>query len=142
MKKISAIDIILLVLSLVLCFGTAFAFHPCAPKADGSYMMCHWASHVIIALGAVLSLLSLVRLFTQNALVKAGLTLSFVPVAVVCALVPKVLMPLCMMQDMRCHTTMRPAVIVLCVLISALSVVDELVLVKQAAKSAQGGTVR
>ena len=130
-KNVSAINIILLVLSLILCAGTKFAFHACAAKPDGSWMLCHWAECAVFALGIALVLLSAARFFVADG-IRAGISLSFVPLSIVTLLIPGVVVPLCMMKDMRCHTVMRPAVIVLCVLIAALSVIDFLVHQKRA----------
>ena len=135
MKKISLIDIILFVLSFVLFLGTIFVFHACPAKDDGSWMVCHWAEHGVIALSAPLAFLSLIRLFIKNGLIKTGISLSFVPIAVLTAFIPGVFINLCMMKDMRCHTIMRPSVIVLCILIAALSLVDVLVQQKNAKKA-------
>ena len=135
MKKItiSVIDAALLALSLALCFGTKFAFHACAPKPDGSWMHCHQAELAVVAIGAALSLAAAARLFLRRGAVKAALSFVSFALAVVAALVPQVIIKLCMMQDMRCHAVMRPAVFVLGVLIAAVSLVDALVSVKAAA---------
>lgn len=130
MKKVSFIDVALLILALILCLGSHFAFHACPAKADGSWMVCHWAERVVTALGAVFVILSAARFFFESK-VKAGLSLSFIPLSIVTALVPGVIVNLCMMKDMHCHTVMRPSVIVLSILICALSVVDILVLQKK-----------
>lgn len=131
MKKISASDIILLVLSLILLFGTAFVFHACPQKEDGSWMMCHWAGNVVTGLASVFSFVSLVRLFIPCEKIKTGISLAFVPFAVVTALVPGILVPLCMMKDMRCHTIMRPSVVVISILILAVSLIDFIVKLKK-----------
>ena len=130
MKKVSFADIAFLVLSLILCLGSHFAFHACPAKSDGSWMVCHWAERVVTALSAVFVILSAARFFLE-AKTKLGISISFLPLALVTALVPGIIVNLCMMKDMRCHTVMRPSVIVLSILICALSVVDILVLQKK-----------
>lgn len=130
MKKVSFIDVALLILALILCLGSHFVFHACPAKADGSWMVCHWAERVVTALGAVFVILSAARFFFESK-VKAGLSLSFIPLSIVTALVPGVIVNLCMMKDMHCHTVLRPGVIVLSILICALSVVDILLLQKK-----------
>ena len=60
MKKTGLIlDVVLCVLSAVLCFGTKFLFHACAPKEDGSWMACHWAEQTVFGLGITLLILSI-----------------------------------------------------------------------------------
>ena len=123
MKKITFFDIALLALSIALCFGTAFIFHPCAPKADGSWMLCHWAGNIVVALGAAFCAASVARLFAPKDF-KSGISAAFVPFALVALLVPGILIKMCMMRDMRCWSVMRPAVAILCVLIIIASVAD------------------
>ena len=123
MKKINAFDIVLTLLSLVLCLGTAFLFHPCGPKVDGSWMLCHWARNVIIALGAVFSAASIARFFLNDN-ITTGISISFIPLSVITCLVPGILVKMCGMKDMRCWSVMRPCVLVFSIAICVISVVD------------------
>ncbi len=136
MKKISIFDIILSVLSVVLFFGTIFIFHACPAKDDGTWMVCHWAEHGVIAFSVVLSIVSLIRFFIGDKKIKMGLSISIVPCAIFTALIPGVFINLCMMKNMRCHTVMRPAVIVLCVLITVSALVDLFIQFKNTKRSA------
>ena len=77
MKKINLQDIILLVLSLLLAFGTEFFFHACPAKDDGSWMRCHWAENAVFAIGIALSVLVLARFFISDQKIKAGISFSF-----------------------------------------------------------------
>ena len=133
MKKVSASDFILLVLSLILLFGSHFAFHACAPKPDGSWMLCHWAERTVTVLGIVFVMLSVVRFFVDFR-TKNGISLSFIPLALFTALVPGFIIKLCMIKDMRCHTVMKPAVIVLSILILLVSLIDFIVSLKKTAE--------
>lgn len=123
MKKIGFVDIALAFLSLFLCLGTAFLFHPCGPKADGSWMLCHWAGNMIVALGAAFSAASVARLFFPKD-IKVGFSIAFIPFSIVTILVPGVLVRMCGMKDMRCWTATRPAALILAGAICALSVAD------------------
>ncbi len=113
-KNITVTDIILPIISVIIALGTAFIFHACGAKEDGSFMNCHWAERVVIGLGILMTFLSCAHLFTRSSQAKMGLNLSLAAVSVFTALVPGVIIKLCMMKDMRCHTVMRPAVTVLC----------------------------
>ena len=123
MKKITFFDVALIVLSLLLCFGTAFIFHPCGLKDDGSWMMCHWAGNVIVALGAAFSAASLARFFLPKS-IKIGISVSFIPFSIITLLVPGVLVKMCMMHDMRCWSVMKPAVVIISVFIIITSIAD------------------
>ncbi len=135
MKKVTFFDIALLVLSLFLAFGTAFVFHACGPKADGSWMNCHQAESIVVWVGAVLSVLSIVRLFVPEG-VKTGLSISFIPFSVFASFVPGVIIHLCMMHDMRCHAITRPAVLVISILIAVFAAVDVVLAVAKGSKKA------
>ena len=130
MKKVSFADIAFLILSLILCLGSHFAFHACPAKPDGSWMVCHWAERAVTALAAVFVILSAARFFLESK-TKLGISISFLPLSVLEVLLPGVIVNLCMMKEMHCHTVMRPAVVVLSILLAALSVVDILVLLKK-----------
>ena len=126
MKKITFFDIALILLSLLLCLGTAFIFHPCGPKEDGSWMLCHWAGNVIVAMGAAFSAASIARLFLPKE-IKTGISITFIPFAIISLLVTGLLVKMCMMHDMRCWVVMRPSVVILSVLIIIISIVDIIV---------------
>ncbi|MCR4822761.1 MAG: DUF4418 family protein [Treponema sp.] len=137
MKKISPADIFLFILSLILFLGSHFLFHACPAKTDGSWMVCHWAERVITASGLLFTLLSLCCFFLPDAKIKAGISLTFIPLSIVTMLVPGVIVNLCMMKDMRCHTVMRPAVSVLCILIACLSLIDFILAIKKSSGEAK-----
>ncbi|MBQ9238351.1 MAG: DUF4418 family protein [Treponema sp.] len=132
--RLRTMDCIFLLLSLMLCFGPHFIFPPCGPKSDGTWMNCHWAEQTVIGLGIVLTVLAAVRLLFADARIKAGISIAAVPVSIVTACVPGTLVPLCMMTTMRCHTVMRPAVILIAGTIAVLQAVDAVILIKKTAR--------
>lgn len=117
--KSMAADGFLTLLCLILCFGTKLWFHACGPKEDGSWMNCHWAQQCVFGIGLVLSVTAVLHFCVQNRKIKAGLSLGMVPTAVLAAILPSNLVPLCMMHDMRCHSVMRPAVMIVSIAIAA-----------------------
>ena len=100
MKKINLRDAVTLLLSLILCVGAMTIFSTCEPKADGSYMLCHWAGQVVIGLGGVMAVIALARFFV-NAEVQKGLSLALIPLAVFTAYIPNNIIPLCKMETMQ-----------------------------------------
>ena len=132
-KKIIFTDILLIIASAVLALGAAFVFHACGPKDDGSFMSCHWAQQAVFGLGLVMMIISCMHLGAKNPRMKMGISLAIIPVAVYTALVPQFVIKLCMMSSMRCHTTMRPAAAVICVLIVVIAAVDVILQRKQIA---------
>ncbi|MBR0171492.1 MAG: DUF4418 family protein [Lachnospiraceae bacterium] len=121
----SVIDVIILLLCLLLTAGIKLVFHACAPKEDGSWMTCHWAEQAVFAIGVAMVIQALALLLYDRQGkhgVKAGISFALAIQGIICAVLPGILINLCMMQDMRCHTLMRPAVIVLCILTAACAI--------------------
>ena len=119
MKKINLRDAVTLLLSLILCVGAMTIFSTCEPKADGSYMLCHWAGQVVIGLGGVMAVIALARFFV-NAEVQKGLSLALIPLAVFTAYIPNNIIPLCKMETMQCQAIFKPSVF----LVSALIIIS------------------
>lgn len=137
MKKIKCRigGIVMTVLSIVLTVGVETVFPACGPKDDGSWMTCHHAGQAVFGMGIALTVISIISLVAGSGKVGAGASLAAVPLAVVTALMPGVFIGLCMMTSMHCHTVMRPAVIVICVLIACAAAVNALLILKKAGKS-------
>ena len=113
-----------LILSVFLTVGVKFVFHACGPKADGSFMNCHKAEQIVFITGCVLTVMSVLLLVLKNAKIRKILAAAMIPVSIVTALIPNTIIKLCMMNDMRCHTVMRPAVMILAILIAVCSVIN------------------
>lgn len=122
--KISATDIIILLLSVLFLIGTIFWFNACGPKEDGSYMNCHWAGVMLMATAAVLATDALAHLLIPDSKVKAGLSAAMIPLSILACIIPGNLISLCMMESMRCRSIMTPAAIVFGALIAAVSAAD------------------
>ena len=75
-------------------------------------MACHWAERALLGVGLALTAISLLQLVISNPRVSKGLNLAVLPLAILTALIPGVLIRLCGMLDMRCHTIFKPAVLV------------------------------
>ena len=108
---------ILTVLSLLLTVGVKTFFSACGAKDDGSFMTCHWAEQAVFAAGIALTLMSVIVLIAGSDNAGFGAAVSILALAGVTAIIPGVLIDLCMMPQMHCHVVMRPAVTVVCALI-------------------------
>lgn len=106
--KIGIAEIILLIIGLLIFLGSLTFFSACGAKEDGSFMNCHWAQMIITALGALISAEALAAVIIPNRMFKAGLDTAAALTAVILALVPGTLIPLCMMPDMHCRAVMQP----------------------------------
>lgn len=122
-------------LSLILALGTSTVFRACAIKEDGTWMHCHTAQTAAAGIGCVICLLALCAVFLQmgkkgNASSDgsaAPLTSVIVLYAACIAgaaaafMIPGRIIPMCMMNTMRCHAVMKPFVRVMSALIIAAS---------------------
>ena len=134
-RKNNGADWLLLAAVLFLFAGIHFWFHPCAPKEDGSYMLCHWSGHAVEACAVVLLLLSVGLLLLKKEAAKAALAAAVIPVAALAMLFPGVLIPLCLMPEMRCRSLMRPAVLVTGALILVLAAVSAVIHARRSEKT-------
>ncbi|MBQ8922181.1 MAG: DUF4418 family protein [Oscillospiraceae bacterium] len=119
MKKI--LQIILLLMSAALCAGVKLVFHACAKPAGGMWMHCHDAENAVCGIAAGLAVLSLLMLLIKNGKIAGCIGILTAAGAAAAALVPGHIVKMCMMDTMRCHAVMKPAVIVFSVLIALLA---------------------
>ena len=112
--------IVLTVFAAVLFIGSFTFLKTCGPKEDGSFMTCHWAGNMIIALGAAVLLQSLIAVFAGSS-VRKGLSISNIIDSVILIMTPGTIINTCMMPDMRCNSVTRPGVFILGILIAAAS---------------------
>ncbi len=114
--------VLVAVLGIILAAGTEFVFHGCGVHDDGNYGRCHYAQHVIVAFGILVAISALVSVFikTKEALVAVSIITSVE--AVIAILVPGIIVPLCMMETMRCNTLMRPFATIVSAIILIVSV--------------------
>lgn len=125
-RKISILGIISAVFSLALLIGSLTFFK----SVCGADMHCHQANTVITIMGAVMFALSLIAVFLKN---KVGAILSFLTTVcgVVTALIPGVIMPLCMMADMSCQAAMKPWTILLSAAVALFSLLGGIICIRK-----------
>ena len=115
-RRFKITDILLLLASGAFLVGMRTFLAPCAQQADGRWMVCHWAGEALTGVAAVLFVISLLHALIPRARIKMGLALAMIPAATLAFLLPGTMIDLCMMETMRCHTVMTPAVTVLSLL--------------------------
>ena len=127
MKKYHRIQIVLVAVQLVFAFllmiGEKTFLRPCGTRPDGTFMTCHWAGEALLGIAAVMLVMSLLHLLPLRTGMKEGLVFAMIPVSFLIIVLPGRLIPLCMMETMRCHVIMQPAVTVIAVLNIVLSAV-------------------
>ena len=123
-KKALGLELIQALIGAALLISLFTVAAPCAPKADGGWMTCHWAGQAVRGLAALLLVFALIRLIIKNTGVRMGMDLASIPTALLAALLPGRLISLCMMADMPCRSVMRPTVLVFSVLLILLASFD------------------
>ena len=107
---------IALVFSLILAIGSRTFLAPCIHD-DGSVAACAGAGRMLLAVGCVMSVLSVAVLTARKQAVRRVLNLVMGVSALLGFLTPGVIMPLCRMSSMRCRAVTQPAGMLLSALV-------------------------
>ena len=108
------LGIIILIISIVLTIGVKTLFSACGVHEDGAFSSCHFAEQAVFAMGILFVLESILLLIMTSREAQIAISACIGCGAVIGALIPNVLIHLCMMPTMRCLTLMQPIVIALC----------------------------
>ena len=122
-KKFSVISLVAAVAGLVLVIGVMTVFAACGPKEDGTWMHCHDIQMAIAACGVVITVALALATFLKGKGAKIVLYVVAIVLCVVVLALPSV-MPMCMMDTMRCHAVMAPFARVVAALAGILSIVS------------------
>lgn len=120
-SRIQILPVITAAACAFLAIGVMLIFHACGPKDDGTWMNCHYAQLTVFAFALVMTVLSLAAVFTRTQKLRTILYAAVMACAVISAVIPQNVIRLCMMPEMRCRAMMRPAVVLVDVLIVILS---------------------
>ena len=120
--------------ALVLTIG-AFTFFKACGEHDGKFMACHWAQNAGVLAGIVLTVLALVRIAFPDEKVRTGISAGIFALSAAVIFIPGTTINLCMMEDMACHTTFKPAVIIIASALAALALADIIAGIVKAKKS-------
>ena len=114
-------------LSVLLFVGVWTFLAPCGIHEDGSFGACHWAGQAVIASGIVLLALSIIHIIAKTGKSKAFVSVCISALAIMTAIIPGTFINLCKMPTMRCLSVMRPAVIIIALVIAGVAIVDAIV---------------
>jgi hypothetical protein len=118
MKKLNNIIITIAAFCL---FAFSFIFQ-CSPKEDGSYMNCHKANVAIAAISCAVIILSILLFILKNKVAQQVIYVIVALSSIVCGIIPGILIHLCMMPEMTCRATFRPADIICSIVIFLFSI--------------------
>ncbi len=96
------------IVSLLLVIGVLTVFSACGKKDDGTWMHCHDVQNMVAVCGTVMTVLFVICAFVTNKVLRLILNLAAFAAAIVAFLLPGTIMPMCMMNTMRCYTIMQP----------------------------------
>lgn len=113
-------------ISLLLMIGVMTVFNACGPKDDGTFMHCHDAQKAAASCGAVTTVLLTVSAFIRNKAVRIVLDSVVLILSGVTFFIPGTIMPMCMMNTMRCYSVMQPFVRIMTVIL-AITVICEII---------------
>ncbi|MDO4648843.1 MAG: DUF4418 family protein [Eubacteriales bacterium] len=106
-RKESLVGILTLVISAIFAIGSQTFFQACIHE-DGNYGACHYAGRTLTWAGIILVILAVFLVFTKQRMARKGIALSGLVLSLAGMALPKGVIPLCMMDTMRCNLVMRP----------------------------------
>ena len=120
-KNLRTLKALAVILAVLYAIGSVTFFRACPAKEDGSFMGCHYTQLTNTLFGVLYVIMTLADMFIPE---KYGFSKGLAAAVIISASVITVAMlsvlPFCMMNTMRCHTTMRPFSIVLSLAIAVL----------------------
>lgn len=123
-KAAPAVGIILTALAVVLFVGLATFAGPCTLHGADETPVCFWAFRAMLGVGAVLAIISIVRIFETDEGERRGLSLGAALLGALIAAIPGGLIALCGDASMTCNVFMRPFALCLGVAIFLVGGID------------------
>lgn len=118
--KAGAPDVVVAAVAILFTFGIRTFAGPCVHD-DGSASACTLAGNVLFGLGVIAIVLSVLRIQSVNYQTKRSFDLFLVIAGLVIASTPGTMLPLCMMETMRCQAVMLPFARIMGGLLAALA---------------------
>lgn len=122
-KTGTVMAVLLVILGAVLALGVKFVFHACGGM-DGMTPACKPAENAVCILGILILVLSVVTLIVKKRGLRLVLSLAIAVIAIVAAVLPNNILPLCQMPDMHCVAVMKPAVLLVGILTAVVAAIS------------------
>lgn len=103
--------VLIIIIGLLLLFAPFGFARVCFPKADGSFMKCHWMGEAVRMLGGLTAALGLIFLLMKKA--RIGLAWAHVGIGVCLVLLTTVVIGTCKSPTMHCNVYTKPVVLLL-----------------------------
>lgn len=99
-------------------------------SGNGSKMKCYWTGQAEIGAGLVIAVIGIFLLIFKERNIRAGLSLSLVPLGIYALLIPNLLIGVCGSAHMECRTLALPAITIISAAVSVVSAVNVFLLLK------------
>ena len=119
MKKYVVGALIVIVGLLILFAPFGFA-RVCFPKADGSFMKCHWMGEAVRMLGGLITALGVIFLLSKRS--RIGIAFSNIGLGVCLILLQTVVIGTCKTATMHCNVYTKPVILLLAIILIAIDV--------------------
>ncbi|MBR1912738.1 MAG: DUF4418 family protein [Treponema sp.] len=129
MKKNIVFAVIIFIFGLLVAIAPFTFARVC--EIGEKLMKCHWTARIELFLGVALAFLALLKLISANKMFQLGLAAGIMVIVCGVILVPSVLIGVCGMPMMHCHSVARPTLVVLGILIFFAVVIDMVMIWKK-----------
>lgn len=116
--------IVLTGLSALLIVGLLTFAGPCDVADGAAVSSCVWACRAMLGMGAVLAIISIVRIFETDEGERRGLSLSAALLGALIAATPGFLIGLCVDPALQCNAIMRPFAVSIGIVVFLTGVID------------------
>lgn len=114
MKKYIA-GILIITIGLLVFFAPFGYAQVCMPKADGSFMKCHWMGEAVRMLGGLITALGVIFLLSKRS--RIGIAFSNIGLGVCLILLQTVVIGTCKNAAMHCNVYTKPVILLLAILL-------------------------
>ena len=119
MKKY-IVGMLIVIIGLLVLFAPFGFAHVCFPKADGSFMKCHWMGEAVRMLGGLIAALGVVFLLFKSS--RIGIAVSNIGLGVCLILLQTVVIGTCKNVTMPCNVYTKPVILLLAVVLIVIDV--------------------
>ena len=127
--------LISLIAAVLMSLGVMTVFRACPAKEDVQWMHCHTAQMDLFYVGIALVILALAAMIIRSVPVCIFLYIVSAVLGCITLLVPGKLVSMCMMENMRCWSVMRPFAMLMGILVIVFSLINLIRQLKQGKKA-------
>ena len=114
MKK-NVVGALIVIVGLLVFFAPFGFAHVCFPRADGSFMKCHWMGEAVRMLGGLIAALGVIFLLFKSA--RIGIAFSNIGLGICLILLQTVVIGTCKHATMLCNVYTKPVVLLLAIIL-------------------------